>query len=228
MASLVPAVRAARTSTVRALADSVRTPKRNGWLIAFSTRLPVPLLIAVRMMARRLRRTLLSLLSVFVTVSGLVAVLIAHERLNTAQFAGTSGLVNPRTMGADHVLLFVTVMLIALAAVNAVFITRAIAQDARHASAVTRALGATPEQVTAGLSGAQTLPALIGALLGLPGGIGLYDSVRHGVTAAPPPAPLVLVAVVVGAVVVEAVLTAIPARFAARRPIAPILQAESA
>ena len=39
-------------------------------------------------------------------------------------------------------LLIVTVMLVALAAVNAIFITRATVQDSRHTSAVTRALGA--------------------------------------------------------------------------------------
>jgi ABC-type antimicrobial peptide transport system permease subunit len=228
VAALVPAVRAARTSTVRALADSARAPKRTAWLIALSARLPVPLLIAVRMMSRRVRRTVLSMLSVFVTVSGIVAVTIAHERLNTARFAGTSGLINPRTMGANHVLLLVTVMLIALAGVNAVFITRAIAVDARHASAITRALGATPEQVTAGLSAAQIVPALTGALLGIPGGIALYNSVRHGDAAAPPPGPLVIVAIVIGAVLVVTILTAIPARLAARRPVAEILQTELA
>ena len=45
------AVRAARTSTVQALADSVRRPRRTRWLIALSTRLPVPLLLGLRVIA---------------------------------------------------------------------------------------------------------------------------------------------------------------------------------
>jgi hypothetical protein len=49
--------------------------------------------------------------------------------------------------------------------------------DARRSSAVARSLGATPGQVSAGLSGAQVLPALAGALLGIPGGIGLVGLV---------------------------------------------------
>jgi putative ABC transport system permease protein len=234
LAALVPALRAARISTVRALADSARPPRRSRLLIALSTRLPVPLMIACRVMARRLRRTALSIISVFVTVSGIVAVLIAHARLADAQsagafgVAGVSGLINPRTQRADQVLFLVTVMLVALAAVNAVFITRAIVQDSRHATAITRALGATPQQVTLGLAAAQTLPAFFGALLGIPGGYLLYDLAKHGGQSASLPSLPVLLAVIAGSVAVVALLTAIPARLGARRPVAAILQAELA
>ena len=227
VAALVPALRAARTSTVRALADSARPPHRSAALVKLSGRLPVPLLIGLRVMARRLRRTTLSVLSIFVTVSGVVAVLMIHGRLNRS-FASVNGLINPKTARADEVLLVVTIGLVVLAAVNAVFITRAIAQDARHASAVTRALGATPQQVTAGLSLAQMLPALVGALLGIPGGFLLYDAARHGSHMAALPTLSDLLAVIVGAVLLVAVLTAIPARWGARRPVASILQAELA
>ena len=57
--------------------------------------------------------------------------------------------------------------LVAFAAVNAIFITWATALDARHASALARALGATAREVGAGLSAAQVLPALAGAILGV-------------------------------------------------------------
>jgi putative ABC transport system permease protein len=227
VAALVPALRAARTSTVRALADSARPPHRSAPLVKLSGRLPVPLLIGLRVMARRLRRTTLSVLSIFVTVSGVVAVLIVHGRLNPS-FDSVNGLINPKTARADEVLLVVTIGLVVLAGVNAVFITRAIAQDARHASAVTRALGATPQQVTVGLSLAQMLPALVGAFLGIPGGYLLYDLARHGSNAVTMPSTGDLLAVIVGAVLLVAVLTAIPARWAARRPVASILQAELA
>jgi putative ABC transport system permease protein len=228
VAALVPALRAARTSTVSALADTARAPRRSGLLVALSSRLPVPLMIALRIMARRLRRTALSVLSVFVTVSGIVAVLIAQHALSGAQLVGTTGLANPRTQRANEVLAVVTVMLIALAAVNAVFITRAMVQDAKQSSAVTRALGGTPRQVTAGLSAAQTLPALVGALMGIPGGLLLYDAAKHGGEAGTLPPVPELLAVVIGTVAVIAVLTAVPARWGARRPVAPILQAELA
>ncbi len=50
----------------------------------------------------------------------------------------------PRAEREDQVLLIATVVLAALAVVNAIFITRATVRDLRHTSAVARALGATP------------------------------------------------------------------------------------
>ena len=122
-------------------------------------------------------------------------------------------------------LLLITITLAALAAVNAIFITWATALDARHSSALARALGATPQQVSAGLSAAQVLPALAGAILGIPGGIALLNAVGDS-TANPP--VWQLLAVVPLTVLVIAALTAIPARISARRPVTEILQSELA
>ena len=90
-----------------------------------------------------------------------------------------------------------SVALLTLAAVNATFIAIATVLDARRASALARALGATPRQVSLGTSAAQLLPALPGAVLGVPAGIGLYTAVSKGgvVTI---PALLTLIGVVVG------------------------------
>jgi putative ABC transport system permease protein len=231
-ATLVPALRAARTSTVAALADAARRPRRRAWLIRRSARLPVPMLLAVRLAARRPRRVLAGVLSIAVTVSGIVAVLFAHATLGVAQFGRSAGSANPnlfdvgfaeRAARENQVLLTVTVMLAALAAVNAIFITRATVQDARHASAVTRALGATPQQLTAGLAAAQIVSALAGALLGIPGGFALFAVGSQGGSASQPPAWW-LVAAVLGTVLAIAGLTAIPARAGARRPVAGLLQ----
>ena len=76
------------------------------------------------------------------------------------------------------------------------------------------------------LSAAQVLPTFAGAVLGIPGGIGLYMTVVPD--EAPIPPLWWLLAVVAGTVLVVAVLTTIPARLGARRPVAPILQAELA
>jgi putative ABC transport system permease protein len=225
-ATFVPAVRAARTSTVRALADSARAPGRTAGLIALSARLPVPLLLGLRAAARRPRRAILAGISIAISVSGVVAALTAHAQLNSHQPGPGSALNSFRADRLDHVLLLITITLVTLAAVNAIFITWATALDARRSSALARALGATPEQVSAGLSVAQVLPALAGAALGIPGGIALFAAVSDTDTIAPP--LWQLLAVVPGTVLVIAALTAIPARFSARRPAGEILQAELA
>jgi ABC-type lipoprotein release transport system permease subunit len=219
-ATFVPAVRAARTSTVRALADSARQPRRTASLIAISARLPAPLLLGLRMAARRPRRAALAMASIAITVSGIVAALIAHADLAD----GSDG---ARADQLNRVLLVITITLVALAAVNAIFITWASALDARRSSALARALGATPQQISAGLSAAQLLPALAGALLGVPGGLGLISAVDPDATTTMPPL-WQLIAVVPGTVLVVAALTAIPARLGARRPVAEVLRSEIA
>jgi len=225
-ATLVPAIRAARTSTVLALADAARPPRRTAWLIAISARLPAPLLLALRVAGRRPRRMILSIVSVAITVSGIVAALSLNAQLDTARFAASAQLDDARTERLGQVLLIITVTLVALAAVNAIVITWATVLDARYSSALARALGLTPQQVSNGLSGAQLLPALAGALLGIPLGLGLIAAVDPDATTNPP--LWQLLAVVPGTILVVAGLTAIPARIGARRPTAEILQAEHA
>jgi ABC-type lipoprotein release transport system permease subunit len=224
IATFVPAVRAARTSTVDALADAARPPRRSGWLIAMTARLPVTLLLGLRVAARRPRRVLLSAASVAVTVTGIVAVLAARATIR--QDALLVGGTDPEVDRANQVLLVITVTLVTLAAVNAVFVTWATALDAKHSSALARALGATPQQVSSGLSVAQVLPAVAGAILGIAGGLALFAAVSGDETADPP--LWQLLAVVPVTVVVMAALTTIPARLGARRPAAEILQAELA
>jgi ABC-type lipoprotein release transport system permease subunit len=226
LASFVPAVRAARTSTVHALADAARPPRRTPWLIAISTRLPVPLLLGLRVAARRPRRVVLSAASIAVTVTGIVAVLAARAQIH--QDAELVGGTDPNTVRANQVLLVITVTLVALAAVNAVFVTWATALDAKHASALARALGATPQQVSAGLSVAQVFPALVGAVLGIAGGLGLFAATGGGGDGVTGPPLGQLLAVVPVTMLVVAALTTIPARLGARRPTAQTLQAELA
>ncbi len=226
IATFVPAVRAARTSTVHALADAARPPRRTPWLIAISARLPVPLLLGLRVAARRPRRVVLNAASIFVTVTGIVAVLAAHAQSN--QDAQLVGGTDPGTVRGNQVLLVITVTLVALAAVNAIFVTWATALDAKHSSALTRALGATPQQVSTGLSVAQVLPALVGAALGIAGGLALFAALGGGEDGITGPPLWQLLAVAPVTVLVVAALTTIPAHLGARRPTAEILQAELA
>jgi putative ABC transport system permease protein len=116
-------------------------------------------------------------------------------------------------------------MVVVLAALNAIFTTWATVIDARRASALMRALGARVPQVSSGLVVAQVLSALPGAILGIPLGIGLsHAAVKNGSL---PPASW-LAGAVLGALLVMAALTVVPARLGARQPAAEVLQAEAA
>jgi ABC-type lipoprotein release transport system permease subunit len=230
VATFVPAVRAARTSTVHALADAARPPRRTGWLIAISARLPVPLLLALRVAARRPRRVALAVVSIAITVSGIYVALVLNAYLTTHPPGGYDA---AQVELLRQVLLVVMVILLCLAAVNAIFITWATVLDNRHSSALARALGATPRQVGTALAAAQVLPALVGAILGVfPGGFALF----HAITAitggdsdrATLPSLWQLLALVLATVLVVAALTAVPARLGGRRPVTETLQAELA
>ncbi len=82
--------------------------------------------------------------------------------------------------------------------------------------------------MTVGISVAQLLPALVqGVLLGIPGGLGIYDAAKNGGSTVIPTVGWIVV-MVLGTVLAVVVLAAIPAHVGARRPVAEILQAEAA
>ena len=226
-ATLVPAIRAARGSTVGALADAPRPPRRRPRLLALSRRLPVPLLLGLRLVARRPRRALLGAANVAITMAGVVAVLTFHATAGQKINGGGSGLSDPVLARDEQVLLVLTVMLLTLAGLNAIVTAWTTMLDTRHPAALARALGATPRNVAAGLTAAQLLPAVPGVLLGIPLGIGLFAAADHGGLIIVPPAWW-LAAAVLATLAAVAGLAAVPARVGARRPAAEILQAETA
>jgi putative ABC transport system permease protein len=224
-ATLVPAIRAARTSTVSALANTARPPRRQAALIAVSARLPVPLLLGLRLSARRPRRALLNAASIAVTMAGIVAVLAFHATARLPRFGGSDGLGNPVVSRDEQMLTVLTVVLVTLAVLNAVCTAWATALDARPSAALARALGATPQQASSAVSAAQALTSLPGALLGIPLGIGLF-AVANGAGIVTIPPAWWLLAAAAGTLAAVAGLAAIPARLAARQPAAAILRAE--
>lgn len=227
IATLVPAIRAARISTVTALASSARPPRRRPRLIALSSRLPTPLLLGLRMVARRPRRAVLSAASIAITVMGVVAVLAFHRTVDVRLAGVSAGLGNPVVHRDEQMLQILTVVLISLAVLNTIVTAWATVLDTRRAAALARALGSSPRQVTAGIAAAQVIPALPGALLGVPLGIGLFAAANHAGVVTIPPAWW-LAAAVLATLIAVALLTSIPARIGARTSPGPILQAETA
>ena len=228
-ATLVPAARAARTSTVAALADTARPPRRRVLLVAVSAWLPPPLLIGLRLIARRQRRAVLGAASTAITVMGVVAVMAAHRAADvaTARFNWFAGLPDPVFGRVGQVMTVLTVVLVALAAVNVIITGWATAVDARQPSALTRALGGTSGEVSAGLSLAQVLPALPGAVLGMPLGVLLFAAANGTGQLLVPPVSW-LTALFFGTLAAVAALTFIPSLLTARTAVAPVLRAETA
>ena len=222
--TLVPAIRAARSTTVSALADAARPPRRRGGWIRISSRLPMPMLVGLRLIARRPRRALLTAGSVAVTVTGIVAVLAFHAKVAAVLGVSRASAVklgDPVVSRDEQMLTVITVMLVTLAALTAIFMAWATTLDSRRATALLRALGTRPQQVAGGIAVAQVLAALPGAFLGVPLGIGLFK--LAGGAGPVPPAPL-LVAAVVGTLLVVAALASIPAQLTASRSVAETLQ----
>jgi putative ABC transport system permease protein len=228
-ATLIPAIRASRASTVSALADTARTPRRHGTMVAMSARLPVPLLLGLRLATRRLRRAALTMASIAITVSGLVAVLAFHTLADGFVQAsdGSAGLTDPVISRDEQMLTVLTIVLLALSALNAVTATWATVIDTRHTSALARALGATPRQVSLGQMTAQVIPAVPGAIAGVPLGILLFSAANSGNLVSWPPAGW-LVAAVIGTLAAVAAIAYLPAWLATRQSAASILQAEVA
>ena len=222
--TLIPGLRAARVSTIAALAEQVRPPRRRAVLIAASRALPVPVLLGVRVIARRPRRAVLTAASIAVTVTGMAAVLAFHATADQRLRLAASGPGNPVYDRDEQMLVVLTVSLVGLAVLNVIVTSWATVLETRRSSALARALGASPRQLGAGLSVAQAIPALPGALLGVPLGIGLFMLANGGGAQATiiPPAWW-LAAAVLGTVAAVLALAAIPASIGGRQPIAPVL-----
>jgi putative ABC transport system permease protein len=226
-ATVAPAIRGARTSTIRALGDPARPPRRRAWLIALSSRLPVPLLFALRLVARRPRRAALTAASLTIAVAMIVAALSLQHRIDLQNPTNPGYLVGPGGVAdrVSHLVYLLSAILVVLAAINAIFTTWVTVIDAQRPNALSRALGATPRQVSAGMTASQLLPALIGACLGIPAGLALYDAGGGDLSKAAPPI-LWLLALIPGTLIVVAALTAVPARIGANRPVADVLRSD--
>lgn len=223
-ATLAPAIRGARTSTVSALAAAARPPRRRPRLIAMSRRLPVPVLLGVRLVARRPRRAVLGAASVAVTMTGIVAVLTFHATADERLRGASSRLADPVVIRDEQMLLVITVALVGLAVLNAIITAWATVLDATGPSALARALGATTRQLAGAIAAAQLLPAVPGAILGVPLGLGLFVAASGGgATGTVIPSVGWLIPAVLATLAAVTGLTAIPASAGTRRPVTGVL-----
>jgi putative ABC transport system permease protein len=194
-------------------------------MIELSARLPVPLLLGVRLIARRPRRAQLAIASVAIAVATFIATLMMrHTTVLGVKVAGNI-LAAAKQDSLDHVGNILSVILVIIAAINLLFTTWATVLDAQRPTALARALGATPGQITGGLASAQLLPGLIATIIGIPVGLVLYLAAGGNPTQSSPPI-LMMLAVIPATLLAIAILTAIPARIGANRPVAEVLRSE--
>ncbi|MFE4533969.1 FtsX-like permease family protein [Streptomyces scopuliridis] len=225
LTTLGPTLRAVRTETVAALADTAHRPAHRARLTRLSAMLPVPVLLGLRLIARRPGRAFSQACGIAATVITITALLIIFVQRQVSYGIGSSHLGSLKDAQSRQMIVVVAAALVTLAAVNTLTTTWTTALEARHTMAVARTLGATPGQITAGLSAAQLLPTVPGALVGVPLGIAFCWPFSNAGTVSPP--AWWLFGAALTAVLTTAVLTALPARIAARRSVAQTLSAET-
>jgi putative ABC transport system permease protein len=230
LATVLPAIKGARTSTINALSAATRAPGRHAGVNAVSRHLPVALLLGLRLLARRPWRALLAVLSLAIPVTLIVAVLALRHHVDASSplLGPSSGLLpgfqHPMQERIGQVIGVMSVALVVLSAVNVTFITWTTVIDNRRPCAMARAMGATPRQVSAGLTVAQLVPALLGALIGIPAGFALYVGAGGRQLSIPPARSLLIL--IASALMAVAVLAGVPSLLGTRKPVAEVLRAE--
>jgi putative ABC transport system permease protein len=197
-------------------------------LLAAATRnVTPPLSLALRVVTRRTRRAVLNAGGLMVSVAMIVAALtVQHDlQVNGSGYTKVSPITGNQTANqADHILIGLSGVLVVLALITATFTAYATVVDARRSSALARALGATPRDITIAFLAAQLLPTLGAACIGIPAGLVLYALAGGSLSEAQPPV-LWLLSVIPVTLVAVAALSAPSARRNAHRSVAEVLRA---
>ena len=161
-----------------------------------------------------------------IAVAMIVATLALRYRIDVRNrqigyFVGTGGIADE----VSQLVYLLSAILVVLAAINAIFTTWSTVIDAHRPTALSRALGATPWQISAGLTAAQLIPGLLAACLGIPAGLALYQAAGGHLQDASPPLWWLL-AVIPATLIAVGLLTAIPARIGASRAPAEVLRSD--
>ncbi|WP_063819094.1 ABC transporter permease [Herbidospora cretacea] len=226
LTALGPAVRALRTDAVTTLSPAVRRPEYLVLLTRVAALLPIPLLLGLRLIARRPGRAILHACGTAATSIGITVLLLVYAQPEQGWDLGGVTMADLMNDQTRHMLLAVTVAMLTLALVNTVTMAWTTAKESQATMAIARTLGATPGQIAAGLSTAQLLPTLPGALAGIP--FGMFLQWFFG-----PDEPFALSAgwlllIPLPLLLATALVTALPARLSSRRSVAETLNTETA
>ncbi len=238
LATVRPALRGVRRSTLRSLASNTRPPHRPGRPVRAITRLPlpVPVWLGLRGANRRRGRFLANTLGLTVGITLLITALALRTGVDTLRQKGlppyepdpislAASIANQAR--ASSLGFTVAALLIALALINATVAAVFAAHDHARNHAIMRTIGATPAQTVTAFLVAQLTSCLLACGLGIPLGIAFYESsIRGGVLDPIGLSALTYVATILAALALYGLIAAIPARLLARRPITPQLAYE--
>ncbi|NUR74421.1 MAG: FtsX-like permease family protein [Hamadaea sp.] len=222
--TLGPVVRAARRSTVSALADGSAESSHALGLSGVMAHLPTSLLLGMQLIARRPGRALSACFGTAATAAMVTALMIFRTQTIRPLSFGVSSLEDVRGVALSHVLTGVTLALGALSILNTLVIGWSAAHQARRPLTVARTLGATPGQIVTALCVVQVLAALPGLAVGVPTGLFLYWIVSVEM---PPPPVTSLVIAALALLLTVAATAALPAWAHTRRPAGVFLKSDA-
>lgn len=228
VAAVAPTLRSAVTTTVDALADAASPPQQELRFGAIARRLPIGLMLGIRLIVRRPNRATLSAITLTITLLAVTATLCYFDQPTDWAATGANPVSWPSDNLTHQAMVAITTTAFVLAGINVLVVTWTTALDAQRPLAIARAIGATPGQVTAGLATAFLLPAVPGALLGTSLGIGVFWVLRTGQNAMTVPSTPALALAVLGVLAATTAFAAIPARIGAMRSVAETLNSQSA
>jgi putative ABC transport system permease protein len=238
LATIRPAVRGLRHSTVRSLASGARPPRRPGHVArwAASPGLPLVGVLGLRSAWRRPGRLLTNAVGLSLAVAMIVVAAGLRPSLARLDAASATSAAPGEALSAGAVdglyeqvrtiVLGTAALLLLLATINALIIAALAARDSARNLATLRAVGATPRQTMATLVISQLGASLLAVVVGLPLGLGLW-SVMDGGDLPPVPVPTTtLLAIAAVVPLAFAALVTLPARRWAHQPPARALTYE--
>jgi putative ABC transport system permease protein len=237
VATVWPALRGVRRSTLRSLASNARPPHRPGRLMRAFTGLPlpVPVWLGLRGANRRRGRFLANTLGLTGGITLLITALALRTGVDALRQKGLSVEYSDPISRAAEIAsqdrasslgFTVAAFLIALALINATVAAVFSAHDHARGHAIMRTIGTTPGQTVTTFLVAQLTACLLACGLGIPLGIWFYESIRGGILDPIGLTLLTYIATTLSALTLYAMIAAIPARLLARRPITPQLAYE--
>ncbi|HEU0171110.1 MAG TPA: FtsX-like permease family protein, partial [Acidimicrobiales bacterium] len=242
LATVRPALRGVRRSTLHSLNSTTRPPHEPGPLIRALARLPLPLPIGLGLRAatRRPGRFIATTFGLTIGIALVIAALALRTGVQTIHRESTSRIAldayggDPFSLAteledldrASTLGFTIATFLIGLALANAIIAAVFSAHDSARNHAILRTLGTTPRQTVTAFLIAHLTACLLACALGIPLGIAIYNAIRGGSLGPIELTPLTYIATILTALLLYAAIALAPATLLARRPITPQLAYE--